>query len=209
MNTQQQLLLRRLAAGDLTSGQIAKRLGVSTGTVYLTAKKLGVTLQTNRRLSDGDIAHIATLNASGMTDPEIAAVLGVDVTLIKAHRRLRGIKANKRQKAVSDDELMAMADRGLPCSVIAERVGLSRELVTRRVNRLFRELGRKPGNFNKRKPFTRTTKKTRPYDARMVELLKAGKTQIQVEQELGVSRRTIRRRLVALFGSSDPSHFRS
>ena len=198
MNTQRQLLLRRFAAEGLTSGQIATKLGVSVGTVYKTAKKLGVTLKTNRRLSDDDIAHIATLNASGMTDPEIAAILGVAVTLIKAHRRLRGIRANRRQKAIPDDELMAMADRGIPCSVIAEQVGISREVVTRRVGRLFRAIGRKPGNFEKRRPFTRTTKKTRPYDDQLVAMRKGGSTQAEIAAALGISPRTVRRRLQAL-----------
>lgn len=205
MESDRDARIRLLAGAGKTDREIARVLGCHWESVRQVRRRLGVSPGKPKPLNDSDRTSIRNLHASGMNDQEIADVLGVTKSNITYHRKRMGLVANRRQKAVPDDELMRMADEGIPCSVIAERVGLSRELVTRRVNRLFRErLGRPPGNFNRNKAYTRRTRKTRDYDDDMIRLLREGKTQEHVAQALGISRRTVRRRLRAIFDGPPP-----
>lgn len=204
MQHHDEMILRRLHALRHTDQYIADVIGCHVETVRRTRRALGLE-QTSERLkiTKADIDTLRTLHASGMTDVEIANVLGCTKSNVTYHRHKLGLAANRRQKAVSDEDLMQMADAGIPCSEIADQVGLSRELVTRRVQRLFKALGRPPGNFNRRKSYRRRTKFTRPYDDKMIALLKQGLSTQQTADQLGISRRTVLRRLQAIFGTTN------
>ena len=130
---EQFLELYRQGLGDR---EIARRLGVNVGTVWIRRKKLGLPPNRPRggprKFTD---EQLLSLYRMGLTDREIAERLGVDRSGVCVRRRMLGLPPNVKPR-IDVERLKRLLSSGKTASQVAEELGVHPTTVYKWVKRL-------------------------------------------------------------------------
>jgi hypothetical protein len=90
----------------------------------------------SRELSDAEIDHFVELHLAGKTPDQIAAITGRNHKPIRRVLKARGVLTDHRVRVLPIDELVRLFNGGASVNKLAERYGVSRNVIDRRLRGL-------------------------------------------------------------------------
>jgi biotin operon repressor len=190
-----------LCRGPSTAKQIAAELGRSPSSVTGRIERLrrkGTNIPPRQRLRHPqDDAGVRTLWQGGSTVREISQALGLSKQVVRARivelrasdERIRGLRPHRRWTADDDARLVSLWQDGATAEEIATDLGRTVQAVFSRVGAL-----RSNGARLALRPLSRDPQE----DERLLELWGGPQSAVEIGAALGITHRTIGRRIAAL-----------